>query len=78
MDTNVESQFMKESLLDTIRKLDKTSTHLRAIKCIVDCYFDKRLCLNNENNDLHMLDAFMGMISNHAYEGLGLNIPARY
>ena len=56
---------------------------LKAIRSIVDCYFNGTLSITAENDglafDYHLLGIrnVMGMISNHAYGGLGLDIPDR-
>lgn len=57
--------------------------NLLAIKAIVDAYYDGRIILTNGNDDFdkdnHKYDisGIMGIISNHVYEALGLNIPNR-
>ena len=57
--------------------------NLWAIKSIIDAYYDGRIIITNGNDDfdtdncVYDLSVIMGLISNHVYEALGLNIPNR-
>lgn len=56
---------------------------LLAIKAVVDAYFNGTITITNDgtsNIAEHTYDIgdIMGIISNHAYSGVGLTIPRRH
>lgn len=60
---------------------EREQRSLNAIKTIADTYKKGSIKITAENNDFNSkthtydISVIMGMIQNHAYEGLGLPIP---
>ena len=69
----------KKSFLSTASQVRS----LKALKSIVDSYYDGRITVTMFSGDfdalnhVYDLNVIMGMISSLVYEGLGLNIPVR-
>ena len=56
---------------------------LLAIKAVVDAYFNESITVTNDGTSnlvehIYDIGDIMGIISNHAYAGLGLAIPKRH
>lgn len=65
------------------RMIKATENNLKAIKRIVDSYYDDTITVTIGNDDFdsdnHIYDisVIMGMLSNHIYSALHLDIPNR-